>query len=313
MPDEVVIADNDASGSAKPVVDAFEAAGAPYRMVYAIEPERGIASARNATVHRSSGQWLAFVDDDERAPAEWLERLTHAAQVHGADGVQGPVEPQVPETAASWLQRGRFFDWPHLVTGEIVPDDCLRFGNVLLAGEPVRALPGPFDPAFGLSTGEDGDMLMRLIAQGAKVIWCDEAWVFEPVEPDRLSSLAAATCIQWRSALRSARDHGSLRSSRSGACAAGGRALGSTARNCSGTGLLELAFGAPSFSGLVDQSLGQWWQDLGLFRCAVQRVRLTWRPSMLHRGPLSFLAPVVLLVAVWWRRWLYQAGPIPLV
>ncbi len=187
MPDEVVIADNDASGSAKPVVDAIEAAGAPYRVVYVIEPERGIALARNVTVHRSSGQWLAFVDDDERAPAEWLERLTQAAQVHGADGVVGPVEPQVPETAPAWLQRGRFFDWPHLVTGEIVPDSYLRFGNVLLAGGPVRALPGPFDRAFGLSSGEDGDMLMRLIAQGAKVIWCDEAQVFEPVEPGRLS------------------------------------------------------------------------------------------------------------------------------
>ena len=30
-------------------------------------------------------------------------------------------------------------------------------------------------------------MLLRLIAKGAKVIWCDEACVTEPVEPARMS------------------------------------------------------------------------------------------------------------------------------
>ena len=187
MPDEVVIVDNDATGSARPVVDAFEAAGSPFKLVYAIQPERGISITRNVTVHRSSGQWLAFVDDDERAPPEWLARLMQAAQAHAAQGVLAPVEPQVPADAPAWIRRGKFYDWHHLATGELVPPSHLRFGNALLAGAPLRALPGPFDPAFGLSTGEDGEMLMRLIERGAKVIWCDEAPVFEPVEPKRLS------------------------------------------------------------------------------------------------------------------------------
>lgn len=188
MPDEVVIADNDVLGSARSVVEAFEAAGSPFRLVYKIQPERSISVTRNLTVHLAKGAWLAFVDDDERAPPEWLERLMRAAQDHGADGVLAPVEPQVPDDAPGWIRRGKFYDWPHLTTGEIVPDSQLRFGNVLLAGGPLRKLPGPFDPAFGVSTGEDGDMLMRLIEeQGAKVVWCDEAPVFEPVEAKRLS------------------------------------------------------------------------------------------------------------------------------
>jgi succinoglycan biosynthesis protein ExoM len=51
----------------------------------------------------------------------------------------------------------------------------------------LRAEPGPFDPVFGLSTGEDGDLLLRLVAKGAKLVWCDEAIVWEPVENKRLS------------------------------------------------------------------------------------------------------------------------------
>src|SRR4029453_12464829 len=45
----------------------------------------------------------------------------------------------------------------------------------------------PFDPAFGLTGGEDGDLLGRLVQRGMRIVWCDEAVVHEPVEPSRLS------------------------------------------------------------------------------------------------------------------------------
>jgi succinoglycan biosynthesis protein ExoM len=187
QPLDVVVVDNDASGSARTVVDAMRAQGCPFVLTYAIQPERSIPLTRNMTVSLAAGDWLAFVDDDERAPVAWLQQLMACASSQNADGVLAPVEPQVPESAAGWIRRGRFYDWPHLKTGELVPFSQLRFGNVLLRAAPVRELPGPFDPAFGVSTGEDGDMLMRFIERGAKVIWCDEALVWEPVEAKRLS------------------------------------------------------------------------------------------------------------------------------
>lgn len=187
LPNEIVIIDNDATGSARQVVEKFKASGCPFHLIYDIQPERSISITRNLTVHRSSGEWLAFVDDDERAPPEWLQRLMDAALQHKAESVLGPVEPVVPDTAPEWIRRGKFYDWPHLATGEVVHSSNLRFGNILIAGAPLRALEGPFDPAFGLSTGEDREMLMRLADNGAKIIWCDEAPVFEPVEEKRLS------------------------------------------------------------------------------------------------------------------------------
>jgi succinoglycan biosynthesis protein ExoM len=51
----------------------------------------------------------------------------------------------------------------------------------------VKAEPGPFDVNYGLMTGEDADMLARLVKRGARIIWCDDAEVYEPVEPARLS------------------------------------------------------------------------------------------------------------------------------
>lgn len=187
LPDEVVVVDNDASGSARGVVDAFRATGCPFDLVYAVQPERSIPLTRNMTVNLATGDWLAFVDDDERAPRPWLRQLLDCAKAHAADGVLAPVVPQVPEGAPAWIRRGRFYEWPRVPTGTSVPAKNLRFGNLLLRGSAVRQLPGPFDPRFGLAAGEDVDMLLRLVHQGAKLVWCDESVVLEPVPPQRLS------------------------------------------------------------------------------------------------------------------------------
>jgi succinoglycan biosynthesis protein ExoM len=72
-------------------------------------------------------------------------------------------------------------------TGSTVPLNRLRFGNVIVRGSLMRAEPGPFDERYGLTTGEDGDLLARLVRKGARIVWDDEAVVNEPVEPARLS------------------------------------------------------------------------------------------------------------------------------
>jgi succinoglycan biosynthesis protein ExoM len=186
LPDQVVVVDNDSAGSARPVVERHAAGIARYALEYDIQPERNIALTRNRTVELAAGQWLAFIDDDERAPPRWLETLLESARENGADGVLGPVIPEVPESAPRWIRAGRFYDFPRMTSGAAVPLNRMRFGNILLRGEPLRTLPGPFDTSYGLSTGEDGDMLIRLVDRGARVIWCDEAVVHEPIEPKRL-------------------------------------------------------------------------------------------------------------------------------
>jgi len=120
--------------------------------------------------------------------ASWLETsLDAAAAAYSADGVLGPVDPLVPAEAPAWIRRGRFYDFPRMASGEVVPPNRLRFGNVLLRGRLLRELEVCFDPAYGLTGGEDGDLLSRLALAGARIVWCDEAIVREPIEQSRLS------------------------------------------------------------------------------------------------------------------------------
>jgi succinoglycan biosynthesis protein ExoM len=187
LPSEVVVVDNDAAGSARPVVERFRQMNASFPIQYEVQPVKNISLTRNRTVELTQHEWLAFVDDDERAPDFWLERLEAAARDYAADGVLGPVDPVVPDDAPAWIRRGRFYDFPRMKSGSVVPPNRLRFGNLLLRAASVKKLEVMFDPAYGLTGGEDGDLLSRMTLDGARIVWCDEALVHEPIEKSRLN------------------------------------------------------------------------------------------------------------------------------
>ncbi len=202
LPDEVVVVDNDAAGSALDVVQRRRAEGTPFPVHYAVQPVKNISITRNRSVALAAGDWLAFIDDDERAAVDWLKQLDETVRRFDTDGVIGPVEPVIPPDAPAWIRRGGFYRWARMPTGTVVPANKLRFGNLLLRGALLRDSPTPFDPAYGLTGGEDGDLLGRLVQHGARLVWCDEAVVLEPVEASRLS-------LRWLllRALRGGQDH----------------------------------------------------------------------------------------------------------
>lgn len=187
LPEEVVVVDNDATGSAREVVDKRIESGTPFPIRYDIQPVKNISLTRNRSVALAKCDWIAFIDDDKRAPVLWLRQLAEAVTEYKSDGALGPVVPIVPLEAPDWIQRGHFYDWSRMETGDEVPLNKLRFGNLILRGSILRTSPEPFDVSYGLTGGEDGDLLMRLVQQGEYLVWCDEAIVLEAVEATRLS------------------------------------------------------------------------------------------------------------------------------
>lgn len=187
LPDQVVVVDNDAAGGARVVIEALLATHPPFTLDYEVQPVPNISITRNRTVALATGEWLAFIDDDERAPAPWIGAMLVAAQKYAADAILSPVVPELPPDAPKWLRRGKLYEFAHQPEGAPVPTNCMRFGNVLLRGALVRRETEPFDARFGLTAGEDIDLLARLARKGSKIIWTEAAPVVEPIEPRRLS------------------------------------------------------------------------------------------------------------------------------
>jgi succinoglycan biosynthesis protein ExoM len=179
----IVVSDNDAMQSARPVVDAFSSES-KIPITYCFEPQQNIAMARNNALAHADGDFVLFIDDDEFAIDSWLHTLLTNCLKHKVDGVLGPVKPFFEAEVPKWLAKGRFFDRQFHPTGSTVKWPEARTGNVLFRKRIVDSIDSPFRPEFA-TAGEDVDFFRQMIEKGHTFIWCDEAVVYESVPASR--------------------------------------------------------------------------------------------------------------------------------
>ncbi|PHY14142.1 glycosyl transferase [Caulobacter sp. B11] len=183
---ELVIVDNDQVDSARAAADGL-AAEAPFPVHYVHEPRPGVAYARNAGMARAGGDLIAFLDDDEEAPAEWLSALLSAQARFDADVVFGPVRARAPAAVVEhrdYLQR--FFSRLGPAEAGVI-DHYYGCGDSLLRR---AALPDPVAPFSMLRNeigGEDDMLFGQMQIAGARFVWEPAAWVWEDPVADRLS------------------------------------------------------------------------------------------------------------------------------
>jgi succinoglycan biosynthesis protein ExoM len=179
----VIVVDNDADATARPVIQKARAEGLPVQ--YAVEPVRGIARARNRSLALATGRYVAFIDDDEEAAPGWLLCLWQEVVRHGAQGGVGPVVPRFQVGAPRWLDEGGFFERSRFSTGVRLKAELTRTGNALVERGALLAVPGPFDERYNVTGGEDGDVFARMVDAGSRFIAVDSAIVYEHLTPRR--------------------------------------------------------------------------------------------------------------------------------
>ncbi len=182
---ELVVADNDQVPSAREAVETA-ASAAPFPVVYVHEPAAGVANVRNTALTIARGALIAFLDDDQAAPATWLADLLRVQAAANADVVFGPVHARAPDgVTAHRAYFERFFsrldDSPE---GPI--DHFYGCGNSLIRR---AALPSdqPFAAERNQIGGEDDLLFGDLQAAGARFAWAPAAWVWEDPVPGRLT------------------------------------------------------------------------------------------------------------------------------
>ena len=179
----VVISDNDPEESARAVIEDFSS-DYPVRIDYVTEPRRSISLARNAAVAKATGDAIAFIDDDEWPQPDWLINHVSALQRPGVSGVLGPVRPHFEQPPPAWVIRGRFCERPEHETGFVMPWHECRTGNVLFKREILDGVDPVFLPEFG-TAGSDVNFFWRMMQNGHRFIWCNEAVAYEVVPPSR--------------------------------------------------------------------------------------------------------------------------------
>jgi cellulose synthase/poly-beta-1,6-N-acetylglucosamine synthase-like glycosyltransferase len=188
--------------SAQPVAEAARRYFSG-RLVYRVEGRQNIALARNCALANATGDYLAFIDDDEFPEPHWLATLLAACERYGADGILAPVNPHFDQPPPPWLLKGGFFDRPQHPTGHRMEWQHCRTGNVLLKRSAVASSGLTFRVELG-SGGEDRDFFRRLIGAGYTFVWCEEAAVSEVVPPSRWkrSTLLRRALLRGKMSLR---------------------------------------------------------------------------------------------------------------
>lgn len=179
----IVVADNDHEQSAKSLVEEF-AGRSSVSIKYCVEPMQNIAMARNKAIANAAGEFVAFIDDDEFPPGDWLLTAFRTCVDYRVDGVLGPVRPYFEHAPPNWLIKGRFCERPEHATGYELNWRETRTGNVLLRRTILDGKGGPFRHEYG-NGGEDQEFFKRMMEQGSVFIWCNEAAVLEVVPPER--------------------------------------------------------------------------------------------------------------------------------
>ncbi|HEY2033255.1 MAG TPA: glycosyltransferase [Rhizomicrobium sp.] len=185
----VVVADNDAQHrEAVQTCNATCARGYRWPLDSFIEPKRGIANVRNALVTRVLEKhrcdFIAMIDDDEVPAEAWLEEMLRVQAQTNADALNGQVKRVFEIDPGAWAVHCDGVSDSFAPTGPIAE---LESSASLLARRSLFEDIGVpwFDPAFGMSGGEDKDFFLRAKKKGARFAWANDAVMYDHVPPSR--------------------------------------------------------------------------------------------------------------------------------
>lgn len=174
----VVVVDNDPQASARGVAEKYPS------ITYVVEPVPGISAGRNRALDEAAdGDVLVFIDDDETPLEKWLSSLVETWQSTGATAVMGRVVSVFETTLDPWIAAGGFFVRRTMPSG--TPITVAAAGNLLLDLHQMSRIGARFDPAMGLTGGEDTLLSRHIIEGGGTIVWCDESAALDHVPASR--------------------------------------------------------------------------------------------------------------------------------
>jgi len=177
----VVVVDTPSDGGS--ARDLCESMSLPWPIKYVVEPRRGLTYARNSAIATAGPvDFVAFIDDDEIPSVAWLDELLWAQAQFAADVICGPVLARYSPEVAEWIQKGEFFNSPSRMTGTQCKTGATH--NALVGRHVFGKVQG-FDHEYSLSGAEDTDFFLRAARSGCKIMWSQEAVVYEYISARR--------------------------------------------------------------------------------------------------------------------------------
>jgi glycosyltransferase involved in cell wall biosynthesis len=163
---EFIVVDNHSTDRTKSLVELFCSRCNNFRYVF--EEKIGTSLARNRGWQEAKGEYIAFIDDDGKAPPDWLDTAMVIIQEMQPDVFGGPVLPYYTSPKPIWFQD----KYATISKGELArpleSNEFLSGSNLFIRREILEAVKGfdqhlgPHGTSFGY--GEETDLQRRIRA-----------------------------------------------------------------------------------------------------------------------------------------------------
>jgi glycosyltransferase involved in cell wall biosynthesis len=188
---EIIVADNGSTDATLDVIEHFTNEGHP--IVHVREGRKGPSHARNAGIARARGPIIAFLDDDEKVPANWLMTICRTFfDYPDVDMIGGRVLPQWQSPPPAWLSPELRGPISFLDRGD---EPCritrrrwmvLGSGNMAIRRDVLVQLGG-FSPDYPRS--QDRELLVRLLLSGRTAMYVPDMFVYHCIDGQRLTKM----------------------------------------------------------------------------------------------------------------------------
>jgi glycosyltransferase involved in cell wall biosynthesis len=166
-PDEIIVVDDGSTDDTGAKIETFDG-----RVVYIRQENRGPGAARNRGIAAAHGEWIAFLDSDDRWLPEKLETQLHLTLETGYPVSFHDFRKEAPNDSAASVSWNRHVSeqvlrLPPLPTGRVdrFYELVTRFASfflpsTMLVRRDVLETLGCFDPSF--RTSQDVELFMRI-------------------------------------------------------------------------------------------------------------------------------------------------------
>ncbi len=189
---EIIVVDNAVEAEARRVVEEF--GNGRVNLRYVPEEKVGLSRARNTGINAATGRYVAYMDDDARADAHWLEALVAAFEQPPAPAaVGGRVWLDWHGEKPSWVPERHLSLYTYVDHGNgghsLGKGEYLVGANLAFEKDALRDMGG-FDPSLGrqgltLLSGEDSATVAQLQQMGKVVYYEPAAVVWHSVDESR--------------------------------------------------------------------------------------------------------------------------------
>ena len=187
---EVLIVDNNSSDDTKTVAAEYMARLRNFR--YVLETAQGLSHARNRGFTEARGKYVAYIDDDAQAHADWVPAIIRFFETTPqASGVGGPYEGFSTIEIPPWFPKEMTCRSLGNETREIRDGEWINGTNMVFRKTALEQVGG-FDTGLGMvgdkvSYGEETNLVLRMKALGMLVYYCADMVVDHAVLPYKIS------------------------------------------------------------------------------------------------------------------------------